>query len=745
MYSRILVTGIVQSVGFRPFIKRLAEDLGTTGHVKNLGSVGVEIVVEQHLLDIFIHRMEREKPELSAIYSHEVEAIQNYEADGFTILRSTDISSTTFSPLPPDISMCNGCRQDLDVGRRVDYPFISCTDCGPRYAVIRGLPYDREKTSFAEFPLCTECGEEYTSLSNRRFHAQTTCCSMCGPSYELRDSRGGTVPLDWKVLVERINYGDTLFMQGQSGSHLICSALVRDTVEDLRRRKRQESNKPFALMARSLGVVEKYCKLTDHDKKMLHSSRRPIVVLPVREGTNLPLDVIAPGLDTVGLVLPYTAAQHLLFKKGMHELVVLTSANEPGLPMPIREVEPVFGTDFYLMHNLYIEQRVDDSVLKSLGDHSVLIRRARGYVPQPLHHTEVVPDILALGANEVVTGAFSSREWVTVTQHIGNMRNIENLDFLRDAVTHLRNLYGFRPQHLVVDLHPDFLNRRLVEEFSDTVLHEVQHHEAHVYSLLLDRGLAFGSESVVWAVDGFGYGHDGNAWGTELYITSEDGIERIGSAVPISYHGNDANAKYPARMLLSYLKHLKREDEWTVYADYSAFNQGEAEYRFLCRRFGEGITTSSVARFLDAVSFLIGAVGERTYRGEPAIRLEAAAGRRNIEPTRPFITGNLVDTPRIMEEVLSIQGKGARARFAHDAVATSLAELAIGKAEEQGISRVGFTGGVAYNYRIDRLLGSLVEKAGMEFIRHRHVPPGDGGISAGQVAWLSSRIQRETP
>ena len=742
MYSRVLVTGIVQSVGFRPFVKRLADSVDTTGHVMNLGSVGVEIVVEDRCLEEFLSRLKNEKPELAEIFTTTVSSLQDYSRTSFVILPSRASIASSFSPLPPDISICNECIRDLAVGRRKDYPFISCTNCGPRYAVIKALPYDREKTAFGDFPLCSFCLAEYQSKADRRFHAQTTCCNDCGPSYLLQESSGVVIPLDWYKLSSKIRDGKTLYMLGQSGSHFICDALNESTVMMMRKKKRHESTKPFALMARSIEVAEKYCIISEHDRQLLLSSRRPIVVLPIRDDVDLPMDAIAPGLDTVGIVLPYTSAQILLYKHGIPELVVLTSANNPGLPMPINNEEVIEGADYYLLHNLKIQQREDDSVIKSFGDESVIIRRARGYVPQPLHHPDIHEHILALGANEVVTGAFSTENWVTLTQHIGNMKNLENLEFLRSALTHLSELYNFTPRHLAVDLHPDFLNRRLIPEYGDLQLHEIQHHEAHVYSLLLDRNLPLTENMLVWAVDGFGYGHDGNAWGTELFHTSSDGIERLGSAVPVSYHGNDMNARYPARMLLSYLKSCDLEHEWLkIIGDYSGFSRGEPEYKFLSNKFGSmEVTTSSVARLLDAVSYLTGSCTYRSYRGEPAIRLEAIAGRLNIEKTDPFIKGNLIDSPKILQHVLEINGRKEKARFVHDAISSSLAAIAIREADELGIKKLGFTGGVAYNYRINTLLRNLIQESGIEFITHKMLPPGDGGISAGQVAWICAQL-----
>ncbi len=603
-------------------------------------------------------------------------------------------------------------------------------------------------------------------MNNRRFHAQTICCRKCGPSYSLFGDKGQPMPLDWQDLASQINKGSILFMQGQSGSHFICNATNETALKRLRKIKRHESRKPFAVMARSASVLEDYAKITSVDElKLLLSPRKPIVVLPAKK-ESLPIDLIAPGLDTVGFVLPYTSAQHLLFKKGLADLVVLTSANKPGIPMPIKPFFPVldpeyynseyydlyfqnmnyynahyYNVDYYLLHNLPIEQRVDDSVVKPLGVEALIIRRARGYVPQPHFHKELRGGVLGLGANEVVTASISTKNWIVATQHIGNLNNIETLNFLEDAVNHLMNLYSINPDHVAVDLHPEFLNRKLLSNFPDATIHEIQHHEAHAYSLLVDHGLPFDTDAIIWTVDGFGYGHDGNAWGTELFLLSSESPRRIASGLPIPYFGGDMNAKHPARMFLSILLQTGlNPDDYIL--DYSAFPHGETEYHFLRRKFTGSPVTTSIARLLDAAAFYLAGVDKRTYRGEPAIRLEALAGRNGLQQTPSYIKGNCIDTPKILHDMLvNYSSKTESARFVHDAIASTMAELAIEAAETHGIKTIGFTGGVAYNYRIHTLLKQIVKANGYHFLAHKTIPPGDGGISYGQVALVERKLR----
>lgn len=763
MAWHLQITGIVQSVGFRPRVKNIADQLSIHGYVRNLGNEGVEILIDdsEQRVQEFVNTLQEHKPELAEIFTIKRKIINSQHYYDFQILSSQATSSTTgFSPLPPDIAICDDCIKDLynRHSQRYDYPFISCTNCGPRYSAIIKFPYDRENTAFRDFPLCATCYEEYTTPSDRRFHAQTTCCSNCGPHYKLLEKgnyiQQVTESIHWKMLVTEINAGKIVYMMGQGGAHFVANALNSSAVERLRKSKRKESMKPFAVMMKSMEVVEKYCNVTAEDCRLLQSSRRPIVILPIKDASALPYEYISPGLDTLGVVLPYSSLHFLLFKYNAAEVLILTSANKPGIPMPITaSIDPNDWpqADFFLLHNREIVQRVDDSVVRSLGTQHPIIRRARGYTPQPIFHEELkeLEMSIALGGSEVNTGAILSNGWATATQHIGTLKNVETLKFLNIAMDHLIDLYALQPKNILVDLHPTFLNRNLVpyyqQRFKDIQLYEVQHHKAHAYSLILDSGGSFNDSYLIWSVDGYGYGDDGMAWGTELFRIQQGEVSRVSSTQAINYFGGDINTTYPGRMLLSLLLHADIEpDKLLLNRAEQLFPQGNTEYQYLKRKFAEQptMTTTSVARIMDAIAALLDITTRKSYRGEPAIRLEAVANQSKHMYDEVFVDRSDLQTDELIQAVIKMSNVASAAdvaAFTHDSVANSLAELAKTHADQHSIDNIGFTGGVAYNRRIaNRLTQNLTE---YNFLTHKSIPPGDGGISYGQIAYLFHKLR----
>lgn len=760
-------------MGFRPFIQKLASKLKITGYVRNLASAGVEIVIKstRNEVDDFVGKIKDEKPELAIILKLnliEIESsgINSDFTDGkFLIIPSKkdkqEISG--FSALPPDVAICEDCINDMRSEPRLNYSFTSCTNCGPRYTAIYGLPYDRPLTAFRDFPLCNTCNSEYTDLTDRRLHAQTTCCTICGPKYIMygknEDSWTIRDEFNWEGVNRGITRGEIYVIMGIGGSHIVSDALNTDKIQFLRDNKRKKSDKPFAVMMRDVETIRKYCITTEKDEKVLSSVRRPILILPIREDYLDEFEYISPGLLTLGVMLPYTGMHYNLFNKELAastEVLLMTSANELGVPMPITQ-ETIMAdnsifqfADKIMMHDRMIAQRVDDSVIRSHGNNHLLIRRSRGYVPQPLYlqSLERNGDMIALGAEENNTGAIMKNGWVVPSQHIGHIQNYECLSFLQDSLEHLVDLFNLNPKYLILDLHPDFLNRKLIPNYLELKTIEVQHHVAHVASLALDNNMEHSEPILAWALDGYGYGSDGQAWGGELIYLNNGDWKRVASSSPLGYDGADVNAKYPGRMLLKYMMasdlavHEVFTDDKLLYY----FKHGTREFNVLNKTVEDKLITTSVARLLDSVSALLGVSNYRSYRGEPAIKLEDLALRYNhkIKFDDDYIdtfilSGSLpkIDTVSIFKEIYENYRSNMTsikiAYITHELLGSSLARLGMTIAEDFDLDKLGLTGGVAFNKLITQSMQNYLERNNFGLLTHNHLSPGDAGISAGQL------------
>lgn len=755
---RIHITGVVQSVGFRPFIKNLGDKASLKGYVLNLGDAGVEILIDstETQKDKFIVTIKDQLPELAIITSITTTLTdENHEfAESFEIRKSKPSTGkkSGFSALPPDIAICPNCNNDIfNQNRRVDYPFTSCTDCGPRYATIMGLPYDRPLTSFNDFPLCPECMVEYTKPSDRRFHAQTTCCQKCGPQYNLYEWNNDwqKSKFDWNKIVQSLKQGKIVTIMGLSGTHFVLDAMNHEIVQKFRNLRRQRSNKPFAVMMKSLDVVKNYCEITDKDAKLLQSARKPIIILPLKNSEEW--QDISPGLNTLGVMLPYGGFHHLLFSKEAPSALIMTSANLPGIPMPISP-ELVLNSsrsisDIVLVHNRRIIQRNDDSVVRSHGDTHLIIRRARGYTPQPFFVKELVnqKQIVAFGGEENNTVAFQKEGWVLPSQHLGHITNLESQEFQNSTCDHLQKLFNFEPEMVLADLHPEFLSTTSAMKFASDKgipLKRVQHHVAHAASLALDNSVDPTEPMLTWVCDGFGYGPDGNAWGGELLLINDGTWERLSSLIPVDYHGGDQNARYPARMLLKYLREINASLEYLSRDPHRYFLRGEKEFEHLASRdVTSELTTTSMGRLLDSFAVLLGVADRRSYRSEPAIKLEglASKGQNTIDNLSLVTKHNgmdVVDNLEILKiglELINSESKADIALWVHETIGKSLSTIAGNISEKKGIMNIGFSGGVAYNKFITHSFKNAVSTYNIELLTHKNVPPGDGGVSTGQI------------
>ncbi|MEM2601100.1 MAG: carbamoyltransferase HypF, partial [Candidatus Hadarchaeales archaeon] len=760
------VTGVVQGVGFRPFVYRLAQRYGLLGFVRNMGDAGVQIVVEggREEIEEFLSSLRREAPPLSRIEEVRVKwTSPTGEFRSFKVEESRREGLGGPSVIPPDLAVCKECTREMlnPMDRRYAYPFTTCVDCGPRFTVILDLPYDRERTSMVDFPLCPACLREYTNPSDRRYHAETTCCPSCGPSLELHElHEGGGKRLEvrdpLRETARLLDEGFIVGIKGIGGTHLACRTVEDEPLRRLRATFRRPQQ-PFAVMSRDLETVRTFAQVSEEEARELTSHRRPIVIL--KRSRDFPLsELVSPGLDSVGVMLPYSGIHLLLLHHGREPAYVMTSANPPGLPM-IVENEKAFRelrgkVDYLLLHNRRIVNRCDDSVLKVVEGEAIFLRRSRGYVPEPI----ILPfssekAVLGVGAEENVTASFLLGNRCFPSQHIGDTGKLETLAYLREAVASLGKLLRVeRVEAVAHDLNPLYPTTRLAGEWAEEWGAErvgVQHHHAHLCSLMAEGGV---EEMVGIACDGAGYGTDGTVWGGEVMVADFSTFERAGGLQPQPMPGGDAATKFPARMVAGILwRRLGREETERILAELcpAGFPKGEREREVVLRQLERGHLplTSSCGRVLDAISCLLGLCWERTYEGEPAMKLEAAAGEGDPDTLRLPCerSGKVVDTSSLLEGVVEAMRKRVPrkhvAASAHKALALALAEVACETAEEKGIEVVGVSGGVFCNRYFTVEVRREVERRGLSFLRHKLLPPGDGGISVGQAVSAAQRLR----
>jgi hydrogenase maturation protein HypF len=744
MAYRITVRGVVQAVGFRPFVYRLAVEKGLTGTVRNVGN-SVEMVIDagRKEAEEFVDDMKERCPPLAEVHGVGIEAVDG-TFKGFEVLKSQR-SGEGRSVMPPDVALCDSCLGEMfrPGDRRQMYPFTVCTDCGPRFTIMERLPYDRENTTMAPFGMCTDCALEYRDPADRRFHAEPVCCPECGPRYTLYH---GTEQMEvddpLKAAAEAIDAGAMVAVKGIGGTHLVTGTTEDSTIARIREILGRPQ-KPFALMARDLDSITDFARVGEEEEALLTSFRRPIVLLRKKDGGLS--ELIAPGLDTVGVMLPYSGVHHVLFHHSKEPALVMTSANIPGEPMAIHNDEILaLGADYSLVHNRDIRNRCDDSVIKLVDGKPTFIRRSRGYVPAPIDLD--VPDgppVLALGAELDVTACLLKGKRAFLTQYIGNTTKIRTLEYLEQASRNLMELTRTEEIGAVaVDMHPGFntarLGRELAEEFGCELI-KCQHHKAHLASLMAEAGV---KEMVGIGADGVGYGEDGTVWGGEVMISTGGSFERAASLMAQPMPGGDLAARYPMRMLYGILSGKYEAGELPRLLGTEGL-RGEKEATLMVRQIEQGYNmplTTSTGRVLDAVAALLGVCYGRTYEGEPAIKLEAFArgGRDDLEIPMPMVKydgRSVLDTTAMMDAALQLKRGGKEdkdiAASFQRALAEGLATLAMDVAEKRTLP-IGISGGVAYN---DAMVGHMraVEGEGLEFAVHGKVPPGDGGISLGQA------------
>jgi hydrogenase maturation protein HypF len=698
----------------------------------------------QDFISRFMTQLQTEQPPTCRIHQVDVtHPPETGEFDEFRILKSDETRVHAGSVIPPDIAICDNCLRELrdKSNRRHDYFFITCTDCGPRYTIIDALPYDRPRTTMRDFEMCTECAREYKDPSNRRFHAQTVACADCGPVAILRhDGRRVDSADPIREAGRLLERGQILAIKGNGGYHLASSTRLTEPIVRLRKTKFR-LQKPLAVMARDLEAARSFAEVASAEAEVMTSYVRPIVLLQKRLDFDLS-EQIAPGLHNIGVMLPYTGLHSMLFDGTSERAFVMTSANPPNEPI-IKDDEEALArlgdiVDYFLVHNRRISQRCDDSVVRLLDGTATMLRRSRGYAPAPV--SVAVPKdacTLGVGGELNVTSCLIYQRRAYMTQHIGDVETYQTYQFQKEATRHILMLTGCKPDTIGRDLHPLFNTTKFADELAQESrmrVVPVQHHYAHVAGLMAEHDV---DEIVGICCDGYGYGGDGSAWGGEIIFTDHNGYKRVRHLEPQAMIGGDLATKYPLRMAAGILRRQPGIADWLL-TRRAQFRYGEEEINMLLKQMRSTNTmTTSCGRVLDGISAILGLCYERTYEGEPAMKLESAAiGGKDVLKLEPALTGEVIETTSMVHQVFANIGRFSVRDLAYSAqsyIARSLGKSAATVANELGLKTIGFTGGVACNDAITHILRATLESEGFRFLVHKFVPPGDGGLSFGQA------------
>ncbi|MGB8951110.1 MAG: carbamoyltransferase HypF [Candidatus Aminicenantales bacterium] len=746
---RITVFGVVQGVGFRPFVFRLADQFGLKGWVQNIGT-GVKIHAEtQGKADfsLFCRAIKENRPPLARIekLSFQPASFRGYK--DFTVKKTRKSKSFVF--ISPDISTCQNCQQEIlsPQERRYHYPFTNCTDCGPRYTIVKALPYDRGQTTMAGFQMCSACAAEYENPHDRRYHAQPIACPDCGPDISLKEAKSGSrIPGGIEKAARLIKKGKILAVKGLGGFHLVCDALNPAAVSRLRRIKNRKT-KPLALMAADIGTVEKYAFLSSAETEALCSSRRPIVLLKKKKD----LPGIAPHLDEMGFMLPYTPLHYLLLQD--IPLIVATSSNPKDSPIMKEEKEGIPRIcDYILSHNRPIQMRADDSVLKMVHGQPLFLRRARGYVPYPQRvpaGLESSHSLLALGGELKDTISVYKNGYVITSQFLGDLDEYANRRYFEETISHLLHLFDAKPHLVVSDLHPHFHTTRWAQKIKLPHL-QVQHHFAHILAVLLEHQIPLSAKVLGVALDGYGYGADHSAWGGEFLLAGYAGYERIAHFKPVPLPGGDLAAKQPWRMALAYLQECGSPPFPEIQALEKLNRKKIRGVLEMMKRKVNSPLTSSCGRLFDAVSFLLGlAPLENEFEAEAAMRLESAASLETDEsypfslmesvfPVQVFFSDTI---SAILQDIQSGQPAALIATKFHNTLARMILHVAERARKNYGVQAVALGGGVFLNKRLLQRAVSYLERNSFQVLRPLLYSPNDESLSLGQVAYALATLK----
>ncbi len=754
----IHVRGIVQGVGFRPFVYQLAVKNHLTGWVRNTSNgVDIELNGTNSTLDQFVNELKSSPPPLARIDEFSAKPVLAGVYTQFSIIESHS-DPDQFIPVSPDMSICPDCLRELfdPANRRYRYPFINCTNCGPRFSIIKNIPYDRPFTTMADFPLCPECRSEYENPLDRRFHAQPVACPVCGPSIKYFEV-GKQITSDEDALIssrEAIRKGLILAVKGLGGYHLACDAANSESVRELRHRKKRVE-KPFALMAFSLDSIHRYCHVSIEEQELLESRQRPIVLLEKRNDCTLP-EELAPGQKSLGFMLPYTPLHYLLLEPddGFSDVLVMTSGNLSEEPIAYDDTDaserlsPL--ADAFLTHNRGIHMRVDDSVCRIVNHNPYLIRRSRGYAPDPLTLPFPLPEIFAAGA-ELKNHFTLTRESYAFHSHfIGDLENYETLQSYEQAIVHFENLFRIKPKFLVCDLHPDYLSTGYAQTRSqqeNLPLVQVQHHHAHLAACLLDNNFETDDPVIGLTFDGTGYGTDGTIWGGEVLVGGYKGYQRRFHLEQFPLPGGDIAVRTPARTALSILHTCNIP--WELHLS-PVENFSNAELAVIKSQLSAMINsplTSSMGRLFDGISSILGIRQKVTYEGQAAIELEACADLNETRAYTFVLKDDVIKFGTVITSILAdLQAKVPvsviSARF-HNTVADLCLIISRIIRDETGITSVALSGGVWQNVLLLTKAIKLLEGNGFKTLTHKRVPTNDACVSLGQAVIAARFINKE--
>ena len=748
--ARINIQGIVQGVGFRPFVYRLAHAYELTGWVCNTsGSVEIEAEGDEATLSEFIASLRTQAPPRARIDSLEASFHPLAGYDEFVIHQSKSVENE-YQLISPDIATCEDCRKEIfsPSDRRYNYPFTNCTNCGPRFTIIKDIPYDRPKTTMDEFVMCPECQSEYEDPLDRRFHAQPNACPVCGPRVWLVGKDGARIAADDPLAkaCELLRAGKILALKGLGGFHLACDATNEDAVHSLRTRKHRPS-KPLAVMIATMDKIRTHCAVSEEEEALLSSPVAPIVLLRWKKDESDISPLIAPQQHDLGVMLPYTPLHHLLLHKARIPLV-MTSGNLSGEPLARDNEEALIKlagiADYFLLHDRDIHVRCDDSVCV-VDRGTRVIRRARGYAPDPIVLPFQAREILACGPELKNTVCLTRGEHAFISQHIGDMGSEEALSHLKNTISHYESLFRIAPKVIACDMHPEYAATkygRALAAKTNLPCVAVQHHHAHIVSGMIDNELE--GKVIGVAFDGTGYGTDGAIWGGEFLIADWASFERVGQLEYIPMPGGEAAIRRPYRMALAYLYTLFGDD--IALAGLPLDEVDPIERRVIAQQIEKGINsplTSSAGRLFDTVAALIGVREEIDYEGQAAIELEAVAAREDQDSKGyPFSIDKGAQTRVVrLESTISSILRDMRTgvppatislRF-HRTMAAVIAEMCELIAQETSLERVVLSGGVLQNRLLTHLASAALESKGLEVFSHHRVPCNDGGVSLGQA------------
>jgi hydrogenase maturation protein HypF len=776
MYTEeIRIGGTVQGVGFRPTVYRIAKELKLKGSVCNDGEgVLIRVSGSQQSIEEFIKRIQQESPSLAKIDNlKRIPYQQDLIFNDFVI--SDSINTSIKTQIPPDAATCEDCKREIfdPLSRYYRYPFTNCTHCGPRLSIINAIPYDRNNTSMAMFAMCPECREEYADIENRRFHAQPVACYTCGPHAWLERSDGKPVTAamfsmldDVDAVCTLLQKGEIVAIKGLGGFHLACDATNHKTVEKLRQRK-QRYHKPFALMARDIQVIEQYCQPTPKEKELLESAIAPIVLIDSPHSSLSP--IIAPKQNTLGFMLPYTPLHHLILRR-MNRPIVLTSGNISDEAQCINNQEAREKlskiADYFLFHNREIVNRVDDSVVRIIGEKLQIVRRARGYAPAPINLPsgfENIPQILAMGSELKNTFCLLRDGKAILSQHLGDLAKATVFKSYQDTLNLYLNLFEHQPQAVAVDKHPEYLSTKFGKELAvanQIKIYDIQHHHAHIAACMAENSLSINTEPVLGiALDGLGLGEDNALWGGEFLLADYRKFTRLATVKPVHLIGGEQATYQPWRNTYAQLTSaFNWLDIKQNYGNLEIVKYLEQKPLKLLNELKEKSLntplTSSTGRLFDAVAAAIGICREQcSYEGQPAIEMEALIDEKQLNQRKETLTYsfqlNFLDSiyyidPQPMWKALldDLQQKTAAKIIAekfHMGLAIAIVKTVNTLRQQHSFNQVALTGGVFQNRILLQLVTNRLQSSGIKVLTHSLVPCNDGGLSLGQAVIAAAR------